>query len=150
MFDFNMLGLPFIEGRYELPFSTTYIKPQFLSMPLIKLDLVEDTNNYRVTAELPGVREEDLSIDINSNNEGLTISAKRADVKHSILNKLCISESELWGSGVARRTILLPVDSDYHNARAKYVNGLLNITIPKKESTKVPISVEPVSFIKNT
>jgi len=99
-----------------------------LSMPV---ELNDKKDEYDVRAELPGVKKEDLDIDLNENY--LTIRAKKEeehceDDKHH-------KKSE-FKYGEFSRTIYLPQDVDSDKIDAKLEHGVLKIRIPKLEKSK--------------
>ena len=49
----------------------------FPAEPAIKLDVTEDDKAYHVKAELPGVKKEDIAVEIEGNQVSLTAEVKR-------------------------------------------------------------------------
>ena len=99
-----------------------------LSMPV---EISDKTDEYDVRAELPGVKKEDLDIDLNENY--LTIRAKKEeeiseDDKH-------YKKSE-FKYGEFSRTLYLPQDIDSEHIDAKMEHGVLKIKIPKLVKSK--------------
>ena len=95
----------------------------------IKIDVKENGGAYTVSAEIPGVRKEDIHVTI----EGGTVMV-RAEVKQEDTqtegDKLLRSE-RFYGS--VSRGIQLPQDVDESQAKARYDNGVLTLTLPKKQ-----------------
>jgi HSP20 family protein len=93
-----------------------------------RLDVAESDREFRVTAELPGLNEED--IDVSLSRDMLTIKGeKRAETEDKGENYYRMERS--YGS--FQRTI--PVPGDQVNADqvdATYRNGVLTITLPKR------------------
>ena len=92
----------------------------------IKLDINENENNYIVQADIPGVKKEDIKVDINGNQ--LYISA---EVKRSTEEKIGrVLRSERY-EGTVSRNLTLPSEIEATKAEAKYDNGVLILTLPK-------------------
>ena len=95
--------------------------------PEPKLEISENKKQVTVSAELPGVAEDDIDVQISSDGY-LTISAeKRQENTHDDENNYF---SEI-SYGLVRRTIPLPWDLDFENTNASFDDGLLKIAIPK-------------------
>ena len=105
-----------------------------------KIEVSENKNNVTVTAEMPGVAEEDIDVEISSDGY-MTISGEK---KHEYEeNKKGSYFSEI-SYGVVKRTIPLPWDLEFSKADAEYDNGILKIAIPKsavEQTKKKKISV---------
>ena len=107
-----------------------YVKPLH-GDPLpaqIKVDVKETQAAYTVEAEIPGVAREDIHVTI----EGPVVTL-RAEVKQmdSQTDGEKVLRSERFFGSVAR-SFQLPQDLDESSAKAKYDNGLLRLTLPKK------------------
>ena len=95
----------------------------------IKIDVKEANGGYTVQAEVPGVSKEDIHVHIDGNVVTLRAEVKQADRQTSD-EKLLRSERYY---GAVSRSFQLPVDIDEANARAKYENGVLTLTLPKRQ-----------------
>lgn len=95
----------------------------------IKMDVKENGNAYTVSAEIPGVRKEDIHVTIEGGMVMVRAEVKQED-KQTEGDKLLRSE-RYYGS--VSRGISLPQDVDQGQARAKYDNGVLTLTLPKKQ-----------------
>ncbi len=98
------------------------------NLRMMAVDLVENKDNYQIMADLPGFNKKDIDISINDNN--LVIEANREEEKEE--KKKSYYRCERY-SGSYKRTINLTEKCDDKNVEAKYENGVLEITIPKKE-----------------
>lgn len=109
-----------------------YVKPlhgdPLPSPGQIKIDVKENGNNYTVSAEIPGVRKEDIHVTI----EGGMVMV-RAEVKQEDAHKDDKSLRNERYFGSVSRGIQLPQDVDQAQAKAKYDNGVLTLTLPKKQ-----------------
>ena len=97
--------------------------------PLV--NLTEDTDNYYLRAELPGLKGEDLDIQATDNN--ISISGER---KLPEENKNARFHRRERDSGRFSRAVTLPGKIDNGKISAKITNGILTITVPKAESAK--------------
>jgi len=96
--------------------------------PQIKIDLTEHDGDYAVKAEIPGVRKEDIDVRIEGNQ--VTISAEtKKDKEEKKGGRVLRSERQY---GYTSRTFTLASAVDETKADAKYQNGVLELTLPKK------------------
>ena len=94
----------------------------------IRMDVTENDKEYRVLAELPGVKKEEISITISGNEVGIS-----AEVKHEkdAENSETVLRAERY-YGMIQRAFSLGQEVDEATAQAKYVDGVLELTLPKK------------------
>jgi HSP20 family protein len=110
--------------------SSGYQSEQFSGVfPLC--NVTEDTNNYYIRAELPGLTPEDLQISVTG--DSFSISGERKIKTNSADLKYHRKERE---AGKFNRIINLPGQIDIEKVEAQSANGVLTITLPKAESTK--------------
>ncbi|AKN33111.1 heat-shock protein [Clostridium carboxidivorans P7] len=95
-----------------------------------KVDLKEDENNYMIEADLPGIKKE--NIDINLNNNYLTISAKRQDDVED-KNGNYVRRERRYGE--FKRSFYID-NVDENTIDASFSDGVLKVILPKKEKTK--------------
>ena len=95
----------------------------------IKVDVKETDGGYTVQAEVPGVPKEDIHVSIDGNVVSLRAEVRQHDQKTEGEKVL---RSERYFGSVAR-SFQLPVDVDAAQAKAKYDNGVLTLTLPKKQ-----------------
>ncbi len=94
----------------------------------------EDEKAYYIEVDLPGVKKEDIHVEVKDNM--LTISGERKFKKEEKEEGYTRVESFF---GKFERKFTLPTDADAEKIEAKVEDGVLHITIPKiesKESTK--------------
>lgn len=94
----------------------------------IKIDVKESGGAYMVQAEVPGVAKEDINVSIDGNVITLSAEVKQHD-SQSEGEKVLRTERYY---GAVSRSFQLPVDIDQAAAKAKYDNGVLTLTLPKK------------------
>lgn len=93
-----------------------------------KVDVREDDKAYTVHAELPGVKKEDIQVTIDGSQVAISAEAKHEkDVKEGET----VLRSERY-YGKVSRTFALDSDVDEASAQARYENGVLELTLPKK------------------
>jgi HSP20 family protein len=95
--------------------------------PVIKMDVTELEGAYTVTAEIPGVRKEDIHVEIDGPQVMITAEVK-TDVEEKKEGRLLRSERSY---GFASRVFTLGFDVDRTKAVAKYEHGVLTLTLPK-------------------
>jgi HSP20 family protein len=95
--------------------------------PEIRLDLKETDKAYTVHAEIPGVSKEDIEVSIDGN-----VVSIRAEVKREKEDKgeTTLRSERYYGS--AARSFTLATEVDEKTATAKYTDGVLELTLPKK------------------
>jgi HSP20 family protein len=108
-----------------------WVKP--LAMPAgaelsIKLDVKEDEKSYSVRADIPGVKKEDIQVDIEGDQVSLRAESKQ-EKEEKKDEKVIYSERSY---GMVSRSFSLPTEVDAKGARAEYKDGVLNLTLPKK------------------
>ena len=118
------------------------INPGFYVRPLhgdplptpgqMKVDVKESDGAYTVCAEVPGVPKEDIHVSVEGNVVSLRAEVRQHDQKKDGEKLL---RSERYYGSVAR-SFQLPVEVDAAQAKARYDNGVLTLTLPKKQGNK--------------
>lgn len=94
----------------------------------IKMDVKEDDKAYTVHAEMPGVKKDDIHVHVEGNT--VSISAEvRKETEQKEGEKVIHSERYY---GKVYRSFSLGQDVDDAAAKAKFDNGVLELTLPKK------------------
>ena len=103
------------------------------------MDLVEEGDHYVLRADLPGVSEKDVNVELEDNV--LTISGERkSEHEHREEGYYRIERA----SGAFSRSLTLPEGIDPDSVQARFDNGVLEVRVPKPEERKprrVAISV---------
>ncbi|OGA09702.1 MAG: heat-shock protein Hsp20 [Betaproteobacteria bacterium RIFCSPHIGHO2_12_FULL_69_13] len=94
----------------------------------LKVDVKEDEKAYTIHAEIPGVKKEDLQIDVDGDQVSIRGEVKR-EKEEKKGEKVIYSERSY---GMVSRSFSLPSDVDAQGAKADYKDGVLNLTLPKK------------------
>jgi len=99
----------------------------------------EDEKGYYIEVDLPGVKKEDINIDLN--DKVLTISGERK-FKEEVKKENYYKIETAFGK--FERSFSIPEDADMENIEAKSENGVLEIFIPKikKETPKKRIEIK--------
>jgi HSP20 family protein len=110
--------------------------------PLLTSDLVETDTEFKVYADLPGVAQSDVDIQIEG--QALVMKAER---KHTHETKTDKFHSMERSYGTVQRRFVLPKTADLGHAAAKFKDGVLTVTVPKlaqlpPTSTKLNIDCE--------
>jgi HSP20 family protein len=117
-------------------FKGVFLRPMRLEAPgeqgvRIKMEVKEDDKSYTVHAEIPGVKKEDISISIDGNQ--VSISAEVRKEKEEKQGEKVLRSERYYGR--VYRAFSLGQDVDQERAQAKYDNGVLELTLPKKAAT---------------
>jgi HSP20 family protein len=95
------------------------------------LDVVESDDAYIVRASLPGLKAED--IDVNIEDDVLTIKAERSE-EHEESDEHYLMRERTYGA--YRRSVRLPSGVDGDNTTAQFEDGVLTLTLAKREEFK--------------
>lgn len=121
----------------------SFVTPESVKWAMPKVNVLEKNGNVIVKAEVPGVNEEDLDIEVTE--DAVTISGERKDEKETKEENYYHQETH-FGSFSRTITLPAPVMSDKANAEVK--NGVLTVTIPKVAEKKIKKIKVKASTIK--
>ncbi len=143
----------FFADEFSRPTDEADVKENFFTPTLFEeadipeqgeltIDIYHDDDNLYILAPVAGVKPEE--IEINIDKDVLTIRGKRENSlnmeKPNYVYKECY-----WGN--FSRSVILPVPVKEEEVKANFKNGVLKITLPKKEESKgVKIRVEEEEF----
>lgn len=99
---------------------------------MIKLDVTETDKAYTVKAEMPGVNKEDIKVDVSGNQITISSEIKRDKEEKS---STTIRSERYYGQQT--RCFTLGQEVDESKADAKYENGILMLTLPKKAGGEI-------------
>ena len=103
-----------------------------METPSIKLDVREAGESYMVHAELPGMKKEDIHVQIDGNVVSITAERKQErEVKEG--ERILRTERSF---GKVSRSFELGTGLDDAHATAKFTDGVLELTLPKKAGPK--------------
>lgn len=96
-----------------------------------RVDITEEDNRYELTADLPGMRREDIKVEVRDNVLTLRGEKKMEEEKKDKNYRL----SERY-YGEFTRTFTLPENVDRNAIDAEFKDGVLHLSIPKTEKAK--------------
>jgi HSP20 family protein len=98
------------------------------ALPRVKVDVAEKNGAYTVVAELPGVKKEDIQVTIDGAEVTLAAEVKRE--KEVADDERVLHAERTFGKVL--RSFSLPQEVDEAKAEAKFRDGVLELTLPKK------------------
>ncbi len=101
----------------------------------------EDEKSYTVEVDLPGIKKEDIKVNIDPENNTLTISGERKFKNEVKKDDYYTLESNY---GKFLRTFTLPENVNVEQIDAKSEDGVLNLTLPKIEKEQKEVKEIPV------
>lgn len=96
--------------------------------PQMRVDVKEQENAYQVHAELPGIKKEDIHVHIDG--PVVSISAERKQDKEVKEGERILRTERYFGQ--VSRSFQLGQDVDESKSSAKFTDGVLELTLPKK------------------
>jgi HSP20 family protein len=94
----------------------------------VKVDVTERNGAYLVHAELPGVKKEDIQLSVDGAQ--VTLSAEIKREKDVTEGERVLHTERVYGK--VSRSFTLPQEIDEAGAQAKFADGVLELTLPKK------------------
>ena len=130
-----------IQNEMNRLFNTFFDTPSVVGSGALRrwipaMDLVETENDYVLKADLPGLSDDDVKIEVEDNV--LTISGERKSEREVSKDGYYRIERS---SGSFRRSLTLPEGVDPESVKATFERGVLEVHVPKPEQTK-PRKVE--------
>lgn len=98
----------------------------------MRIDVSEDDNNYLVRADLPGVKKDDIHVSIDENKVSISAEIKRQQEDTKDKN---VIRSERY-EGKIFRNFSLDCKIDENQAEAKFIDGVLELILPKRAGGK--------------
>ena len=102
------------------------------NLPRAKVDVAEKNGAYLVTAELPGVRKDDIHVSIDGPQVTLEAEVKRE--KETNKDERVLHSERVYGK--VTRSFTLPQEVDDAKVEARFRDGLLELTLPKKAAAQ--------------
>lgn len=109
-------------------FAVPALRGKDATLPRIRLDISETDQAYVVNAELPGVGKDDIKVSIDGNR--VSINAELKEEKRVEDGAKVVRSERFYGQQY--RSFTLPLEVDDAAAQAKYHDGILELTLPKK------------------
>ena len=101
-------------------------------LPRVKVDVAEKNGAYKVTAELPGVKKEDIQVSIDGSQVSLAAEVKKE--KEASQDERVLHTERVYGK--VMRSFTLPQEVDESKVEAKFRDGVLELTLPKKQAAQ--------------
>jgi HSP20 family protein len=95
------------------------------------VDIIDEKDDIRVRADLPGMKKEEIEVSVN--NDTLSIKGEKKEEKE-IKEKDYVRSERYYGA--FHRSFILPAGVDPQRVNAAYKDGVLEITLPKREDAK--------------
>jgi len=132
--DMDRMFENYFSRNWMRPFGKLWSEDEILApfegkMPSV--DVIDRDREVVVKAEMPGVDKKDLDISVTKNT--VTIKGTTSHEEKEERGDYCRSE---MSSGSYSRTLSLPADINEDKVKAKYKDGVLELTLPKLEETK--------------
>lgn len=99
----------------------------------IKIDVTENDKDYEVRAEIPGAKKEDIRISVDGNFVSISAEAKKEKEEKSKGGRVLVRETSY---GAISRGFSLSSEIDDKGIVAKLEDGVLRLTLPKREGAK--------------
>jgi HSP20 family protein len=117
-----------LDGLFNEFFRPALVLDQRGETAPIRVDVKEDAAGYTVHAEIPGVKKENIAVEIEGNEVTIAAEVKRDETKR---------DGEKWlrterFHGRSARRFALPQEVDEAKAEAKFTDGVLELVLPKK------------------
>ncbi len=107
----------------------------------IRVDVTETDNSYDIRAEVPGFKKDEIRVAIDGNYVSISAETKREKEEKTGKGERTLVKELYYGG--ASRSFSLPQDVDEKHSVAKYEDGMLKLTLPKKtETSRKTLSIQ--------
>lgn len=131
----NILRYNPVDDAFDDLFRGFFMRPVRFDAPQptqIKLEVSEDDKAYTVLAEIPGVKKEDIKVSIEGSQ--VAISAEVKNEKEAKDGQKLLRSERFYGQ--VSRAFALAQEVDEATAEAKYSDGVLALTLPKRATSR--------------
>ena len=104
----------------------------------LRIDVVEQNGEYKVLAELPGVRKEDINVQVDGDQVSIVAEVK---VEREAREGERVLHTERYAGKLAR-SFRLGEEIDEGRVSAKYTDGVLELRLPKK----APVAAKQITI----
>jgi HSP20 family protein len=127
--------MPSVFDDFFKPWNEWFDNSSFLGrvMNVPAVNIIEQKNDYLVSLAVPGLKKEDFKIDVEGNM--LTISSEKQESKEEKDKKFNRKE---YSYSSFSRSFTLPEEINKEKIEATYEDGVLKISLPRKEEAKKP------------
>ncbi|MBS7565218.1 Hsp20/alpha crystallin family protein [Mucilaginibacter sp. Bleaf8] len=128
----NQVVAPRFNDVFDSIFNDSFIKntPQLTKVPAV--NIAETENSFSIELAVPGMKKEDFKISLDKN-----VLSVAADVKKDETAETKKYNKKEFSYASFTRSFTLPEIVDQANIEAAYVDGILTLTLAKKEEAKV-------------
>ncbi len=134
--NFMNVGIDGFHQMFDDFFTDGWPIRRMLAAETFRVDVQEDETNYFISAELPGVKKEEISVFMEEDR--LHISATREEKTEESEKNYVHRERR---SSSMRRSILI-TNADPSGIKAKLDDGILSLTVPKKDKADKSVKIE--------
>ncbi|MES2743238.1 MAG: Hsp20/alpha crystallin family protein [Pseudomonadota bacterium] len=117
-----------IDEMFREFFGTPALRGRDTAAPRIRVDIAENEQNFLVNAEIPGVNKDDITVSVDGNR--VSINAEVKEEKTDTADSKVVRSERVYGRQY--RSFTLPQEVDDGAAQARYHDGILELTLPKK------------------
>jgi HSP20 family protein len=121
-----------LRGFFVRPVSFDGSQGQSTTPAQFRVEVSENEQAYLIRAEIPGVKKEDINISIDADQ--VAISAEVKNEKDVREGERILRAERYYGKVYRAFALGQPVDEN--GAAAKYQDGILELTLPKKAATQ--------------
>lgn len=119
----------FLKGFFVRPITAERVN----GAPRMKLDVSEQGDAFKVVAEIPGVKKDEIQVTIDGDQ--VTIGAELRNEKDVKEGERVVHSERYFGK--VSRAFRLGAEIDESKAQAKYADGVLELVLPKKAAAAV-------------
>jgi HSP20 family protein len=131
----NVTGLPsfssWFDNFFENSLGTEFLSNFNAGITLLAVNIKESSDNFTLELAIPGMKKSDFTIDVE--NKVLSIAS---EVKHEDEETKDHYTRREFGYSSFKRTFTLPDSVESDKVKASYKDGILMITLPKREEAK--------------
>ncbi|MGZ8559473.1 MAG: Hsp20/alpha crystallin family protein [Chitinophagaceae bacterium] len=127
--------MPYVFDDFFKPWNEWFDNGGFLgrTMNVPAVNITEQKDEYLVSLAAPGLKKEDFKLDVDGNM--LTISSEKEETREDKDQRFTRKE---YNYSSFSRSFTLPEEINKEKIDAKYENGVLKISLPRKEEAKKP------------
>jgi HSP20 family protein len=122
---------PFLNDVFDSLLSDSFISDR-LTTRVPAVNIAENDNEFHIELAVPGLKKDDFKINLDKNV--LTISAEKK-TDETVQSKKYSKKEYSYSSFV--RSFTLPDTADHAKIEADYTDGILKLTVAKREEAKM-------------
>ncbi len=126
-------SVPSLFSRHQHFDVEPFWSADFTRMQVPVVDIIEHEKAYEITAEVPGVDEKQLSVKVV--NDTVQIKGEKQENREDKSSSYHLTERRY---GSFERVFTLPKTVDADNVKARFKNGVLTVTLPKRAEAMKP------------